>query len=105
LQILINNQINTSVENLNEQVKEKTFWRTFQKIKKTPLVQPNPGYTTFTSLEDYKRSIYDYKSFVPKIPYLSRQTPHFVFYRSGLLERLTIFKLLLSLLEYLVTNS
>ena len=37
----------------------KTFWRTFQNIKNPP-EQPNQKYITFTSLEDYKRTIFYY---------------------------------------------
>ena len=97
LQTLITNQINISVENLNEQIiwlRRENILKNFSKdIKKKLYGQPNPRYTNFTSVEDYKRSIFHYQSFASILPYLSRQTLCFVFYCNSLPEQLTIFKL------------
>ena len=85
LQTLISNQININTENLNEQI--ICLWRenilkNFSKDikKKNHMGQPNPRYTNFTSIEDYKRSIFHYQSFASILPYLSRQILCFVFY-------------------------
>jgi hypothetical protein len=57
-------------------MKRKYFEELFKRYKKkNHMGQPNPRYTNFTSIEDYKRSIFHYQSFVSILPC---QDKHFV---------------------------